>query len=38
MDQQRQPFNPLLAGLAALATLFFVSRDPVATYVLRGMS
>ena len=24
MDQQRQPFNPLLAGLAALATLFFV--------------
>jgi molybdate transport system permease protein len=24
MDQQRQPFNPLLAGLALLATLFFV--------------
>ena len=24
VDQQRQPFNPLLAGLAALAALFFV--------------
>jgi ABC-type sulfate transport system permease component len=24
VDQQKQPFNPLLAGLAALAALFFV--------------
>ena len=24
MDQQKQPFNPLLAVLAALAALFFV--------------
>jgi molybdate transport system permease protein len=24
LDQQKQPFNPLLAGLAALAVLFFV--------------
>src|SRR5215475_4692219 len=24
MDDQKQPFNPLLAGLAALAALFFV--------------
>src|SRR6516165_6649419 len=24
MEQQKQPFNPLLAGLAALAALFFV--------------